>query len=290
MNKKDEILSKISSFPTLPVMAQKLLALLEDPDSGTAEIGKVLQYDPALTANVLKAANSAFLGFSEPVNSLSEASYRIGTKWIMQIALSSLIYSNLHSPAKGYEMTASDLWKHSIAVALMSENLCKLLGIKDGGMIYTAALIHDIGKLVLENAVDENFDNIKDTISSENASFEEAEQEVVGLNHAEAGALIAESWSFPKSIIEIIRCHHNPQEAEEITTALDVVHIADAVCLMQGIGLGRDGLQYRCNEGSLKRLDVTSNIIEKATSQLIDRLESIEHMFSETPKPDPVGR
>ena len=127
MNIRESVVSKVTSFPTLPYMAQRLLSLTNDPEADLSEIGKIVQYDPALTANVLKAANSAFLGFSKPVESLTEASFRIGTNWVFQIAVSSLIYSNLRVPAEGYELSGEDLWRHSLAVALMAENLCSLL-------------------------------------------------------------------------------------------------------------------------------------------------------------------
>ncbi len=290
MNTREQIISRITSFPTLPIMAQKLIALLQDEEANTAEIEKIIHYDPALTANVLKAANSAFLGFREPVNSLAEASYRIGTKWVLQIAFSSLVYSNMKMTVQGYGLTSEDLWKHSIAVALMSENLSKLINIENNGIIFTAGLLHDIGKIVTDESVSESIEEIQQDIDDDMISFEEAEERILGLDHAEAGAMIAETWSFPMPIIQAIRWHHRPEQAETTLPIIDIVHVADAVCLMHGFGIGRDGLQYRCSQESIDRLGLTGAAIEKASSLLIDSFENIEKMFVSAPALNPVGR
>jgi len=290
MNIREQILTKISSFPTLPVITQRLLVLVEDPNTPDSEIGKVIQYDPALTANVLKAANSALLGFAKPVSSIAEAGFRIGKKWIFQLAVSSLIYSNLRVFAHGYDLTAEELWKHSISVALMSENLCKLLHMRDPGVIFTGGLVHDIGKIALQEAVGNYFEQLQDRIDKEGLSFEEAEKNILGIDHAEVGALIAEHWQFSPTIIDMIRWHHNPEGAEQTSSAIDIVHAADAICLMQGLGLGRDGLQYRCSEEALSRLNLTKETVEKAISQLIVSLENIEHIFSDKPSESVLRR
>jgi putative nucleotidyltransferase with HDIG domain len=283
MNIKEQIVSKITSFPTLPVMANRLLHALNDPELASADIAKVIQYDPALTANVLKAANSAFLGFRNPVNSISEAAFRLGTKWIFQIAISSLIYSNLKKPIPGYDLDEEKLWKHSLAVALMSEALCALLRVRDSGSIYTGALLHDIGKAVIGEFVSAHFDEVQSLIDSRKITFEKAEEEVMGIDHAELGALIAENWRFPALIIDCIRWHHSPDSAPNITPAIDIVHIADSISLMEGFGYGRDELQYQFSDKSAARMNVNSNIIELAVSQTVMTLEDIENIFKDMP-------
>ncbi len=283
MNMKDQIVARISSFPTLPVMANRLLHVVNDPESGMSDTAKIIQYDPALTANVLKAANSAFLGFRNPVNSISEAAFRLGTKWIFQIALSSLIYSNLKNPVAGYELGDEKLWRHSLSVALMSEALCSLLRVRDAGTIYTGALLHDIGKIVLGEFMSPHFDEVQAKVDQKGISFEKAEEEVMGIDHAEIGALIAETWRFPATIIDCIKWHHNPDGAPHTAPAIDIVHIADSISLMEGFGFGRDELQYHFSSNSADRMNINSNIIELATSQTIMTLEDVENIFREMP-------
>ncbi|MCP4633800.1 MAG: HDOD domain-containing protein [candidate division Zixibacteria bacterium] len=289
---RDQIISKMASFPTVSAIVSKLLRLIDEDDADFSKISEIIKYDPALTANILKAANSAYLGYSKEVASLSEASIRLGTKWIFKIAVSSLIDSKLKVPAKGYEMSGDDIWRHSMAAAIAAENLCEELKIKDNGQVFTAALLHDIGKIHIGEFLTTKFEEIQNLALENNLSFETAEREILGIDHAEIGGLIAEKWDFPEEIIECIRWHHNPDHAETIASAIDVVHCADALCLMACIGAGKDGLQYKPSDSAISRLNISTNIIELVTSQIIESLDDINNMFedSEVTAEEPVGR
>lgn len=290
MSIEDKIIEKISSFPTLPSMARKLMGLLNDSEISASEIGRVIQYDPALTANLLKAANSVYLGQSRSVDSLSEAFFRLGTKWVYQMSVSSLIYSNLHRPVTGYELSGENLWRHSVAVAQMSDILCESLNIKDKGVVFTAGLLHDMGKIILGEFVSESFDEIQNIVTNEKIPFEEAEKRIIGIDHAEVGGMTAEQWNFPKAIVESIRWHHQPENAETQTDTIDIVHVADATCLIQGFGIGSDDIHYKLNNDSVDRLNITSKILEQAASELVTVLEDIDMMTSENPATNAVGR
>jgi putative nucleotidyltransferase with HDIG domain len=281
MNVKEEIIGRLSSFPTIPVTVNRLLQVLNNQDAVPKEITDVIKYDPALTANVLKAANSAYLGFSKPVESLEDAAFRLGSKWIYQIAVSSLIYSNVKKPAPGYEQSAEDVWRHSVGVAVGAEAIARHVNPTDSGNVFTAGLLHDIGKIALEEFVETSFEKMQNLVDNNNMTFEEAEIEVLGVDHAEIGAMIAEHWHFPEAIIECIRWHHRPDTSPDPTPAVDMVHVADALCLMQGIGLGRDGLQYHPSEESIKRLNVNSSYLETVIFDILNSLDEIDSILNE---------
>lgn len=287
---KSQIVAKLSSFHTLPAIAHQLLSVLNRPDSDSSDISRVIGLDYALTANVLRAANSAYFGFTKPVSSLSEASFRLGTGMISQVAVSSIVYANVRRPATGYGQSAEDLWRHSAAVAVTSENLCRLLQIKNAGAIFTAALVHDIGKAALESWVSENYEDIHRLVIEGDMSFEQAERQVLGFDHAEVGAMVAEHWHFPTELIQAIRWHHDPNPAQGGQPGADIVHVADALCIMQGIGLGYDGLSYKPCPEAIERLKLTGAGIEQVTSQLLDSLSQIEQVLSEQPAVTGVGR
>ncbi len=287
---RTHITEKVSAFPTLPAIAQQLIAVMNRHDSNASEISKVIGLDYALTANVLRAANSAFFGFNKPVSSLTEASFRLGTGFISQIAISSIVYSNVNRPATGYGQTAEDIWRHSAAVAVTSDNLCRLLQIRNAGAVFTAALVHDIGKAVLESWVAKFSSEICSSVQVDKISFEQAERAVLGLDHAEVGAMVAEHWHFPEELIAAIRWHHDPNSAPTGQPIVDIVHVADTICIMQGIGLGDDGLWYRPCQQSIERLNVNSSHIDTVTSQLMDSLASIEELMNVRNTTVPAGR
>ncbi|MDD4050916.1 MAG: HDOD domain-containing protein [candidate division Zixibacteria bacterium] len=283
MSVKADLIQRLSSLPTVPVMANRLVHLLNDPDARPGEISRVIQYDSALTANILKAANSSFLGFTQPVTSLDEATVRLGTNWVFQIAVSSLIYSNLRQPAAGYGMSADETWRHSMAVAVMAEALRDLLHLTSIGTVFTAALLHDIGKIPMGEFVADAFPALQELVDEGNASFEEAEQAILEVDHAEIGALIARQWRFPEAIVDCIRWHHYPEKAPVITPAIDLVHVADAICLLEGLGIGRDDLHYRLCESSIERLRLNQDTTEKAVSQTMAALDAINAAFINAP-------
>ena len=139
--------------------------------------------------------------------------------------------------AKGYGTNAKKLWEHSIAVAVMSQILSRQFYNREDAVLYTAALIHDIGKLVMGEYVVESSEKIFQLVSRQGFSFLEAEEEIIGINHAELGGRIADYWNFPVEIRNAIAYHHRPDllEQEEENNMPSLVYLADQFCLMMGI-------------------------------------------------------
>ncbi len=287
MKIREQIIDKITVFPTINNTILRLLQVVDNNKNDNQDVSQVIMHDPAITANVLKVVNSAYFGFSKPISSLTEAVFKLGRVNIIQIATSSMVYSSINHHALGYKQTANDLWRHSVAVATMSDILCKLINLVESETIFTAAIVHDIGKIALGQYVSQYFDEIQNEVEEQGIPFEEAEQKILCVDHAEVGAMIAEHWSFPSEITKTIRWHHNPGKAKETSLSTDIVHIADALCIMQGLGIGMDGLQYRPQEESLKRLNLTNTHLEVAIAKLIDELEKKETMFA--PEHEIVG-
>ncbi|MEW5924078.1 MAG: HDOD domain-containing protein [Candidatus Zixiibacteriota bacterium] len=279
MEIKGQIEKKVSCIPVLPEVAHRLIRIINDPDSCANDVADVIKHDPAITANILKAANSVYWGHAGTIDSLSSAVMRLGSRRVFEIAMASAMRSIVNQPAKGYDMTARQLWMHSAAVASVAGMLCSNLNFGEGGVIFTAALIHDLGKVVLDEYVGNQFETIWHMAESESLPFDEAERVILGIDHSEVGAKIAEKWNFPEKIVGVIRWHHNPDKAGEVHHSVDVVHVADAICIMQGVGLGRDGLHYILNKASATRLGLSTELLERAMFDAIIALQNYEQMF-----------
>ena len=263
------IISKVDAFPSLPGATTKLLSLINDPDASVAEIEEILRIDPGLTANVLKLSNSAYFGFPSEIGSVRKAIVLLGAKRLMQLVMTSCVNSVMNKPVPGYDLPPGEMWRHSIAVSVAAEGLIKELNIPEADEIFTAALLHDVGKLVLGEFVKDDIKKIEKIVSKD-VSFEAAEQIAFGTDHAQIGAKILESWSLPAEIVSAVRWHHDPDAADETSTLIDIVHVSNVLCLMIGIGAGREGLQYRPSPEVTKRLGIKSAHLEKVASRTLD--------------------
>lgn len=270
MNQKELklILEDVKSFPSMPAAAMKLLSLLKDENTSNNQIEQILRYEPGLTANILKLTNSAYFGLPNKIGSIRQAILMIGWKRLIQIVLTSCVSAIIDKPVQGYDLSAGDLWRHSVAVSVASEILVKELKLKVSEEVFTAALLHDVGKMVLGRYVKEDISAI-DGDEMQDVPFEQVERSMFGIDHAEIGANILQRWSFPPEMIQAVRWHHDPDAAPKPAAMIDVVHVGDVLCLMSGIGVGREGLQYRPSPAACERIGLTEMQLEKVASQTL---------------------
>jgi HD-like signal output (HDOD) protein len=175
----NKIASAIKSFPGMPGTAVKLLALIDDPAMRVSQIEEILRHDPGLTANVLRLANSAYFGIPSKVGSIRQAVILLGLKRLIQMVIAACVSAIMDKSVPGY----------SIAASVAAEGLVKVLKIEAAEEIFTAALLHDVGKLILGDFVKDEFKQIE-TAVAQGISFEMAEKIVLGTNHADVGARI----------------------------------------------------------------------------------------------------
>ena len=280
MNSKQKILAKVRSLPAMASTATKMSKLMEDPNVNISEVVDTIKYDPGLTANVLKMANSAYFGFSNSVNSIRHAIVLMGIKQVHRLVIAASFSSMMGKYVAGYDLEEGGLWRHSVAVAIASEKIDQMLKINMADLAFTAGLLHDIGKLVLSTFVDDDFSKIESEAHKGDKSFEVAEKGILGIDHAEVGGAILEGWNSPRDLVDAVRWHHNPDAfSGESRVVVDVIHVADALCLMGGIGVGREGLHYRPSEEVLKRLGLKILMLESIVSQIMTGMEELKELL-----------
>lgn len=262
----------------MPGAAVKLLALIDDPEINVAQIEKILRQDAGLTANLLKLANSAYLGIPSKVGSVRQAILLLGLKRLIQMVIASCVSAIMDKPVPGYDLPAGELWRHSIAVTVAAEGLVKELNVEAAEEVFTAALLHDVGKLVLGKFVADDFKKIEKALIR-GVTFETAEDMVLGTNHADIGARILSQWSLPPDIVNTVRWHHDPESADQSDMMLDIVHVANVLCLMIGIGVGRDGLQHQPSGVVIERLGLETHHLEKVASQTMQWVTELSEVL-----------
>jgi putative nucleotidyltransferase with HDIG domain len=290
MTEKSAILGQLKNVPSLPSVVVKLQKYLNDPDVSFDQLARVIEYDPGLTANVLQLANSAYFGWTGTIKSVKQAITRLGTNRVFQMVLCMSVAPLVRKPIKGYDMDSEALWHHSIATAMAAEKLVEMLGISGLEEAFTAGMLHDMGKVVMGTFVDIDDEPIKEIVKSDGLAFNEAERMVLGIDHAEVAGELLQSWNLPDEVVAAARWHHEPDKAEpEFQQIVDIIHVADVLCLNVGWGGGSDAMQYRLNEEANERLGTRVGVAEDVILQVMLGLDDIKGMFSSNKEGEPHG-
>ena len=277
----DSILKSIDKIPAFPATIQKVMGLLRNDDYAVTDVVNVIKYDQAVAANILKICNSAYFGVRQKIKTIHEAVVYLGQQQLIRAVQTAGISRFYQKGGIGYVALSRDLWEHSVAVALMSQILFRNLQKREDPVLYTAALLHDVGKIIMGEYVHEYFEQIMDRVKSEKCSFLEAEEDIIGINHADLGGRIAAHWNFPPEIRDVIAYHHRPDLLkEEDKTNAWIVYLSDQICLMMGIDGGVDALAYRGLEDVMKFFDLKSVDLEKNFIILSDELEKAKDFIN----------
>ncbi|MGD8292778.1 MAG: HDOD domain-containing protein [Desulfobacterales bacterium] len=275
-----DIVEQIDLLAPIPAIASQIMITSEDPDSSMSEIADLIANDPALTANLMKICNSAYFSLPRKVESLKEAVSWVGTDQIVELVLANTLSKNFAKGLEGYGLGEGELWRHAVTSAHVAKGLAHRCGIyQSKHLIFTAALLKDIGKLVLGRFVAFSAEKINILVHSQGYSFNDAEKLVIGMNHEELGALVGEKWSFSETLINIIRHHHLTDESARRNRETALVYLADIICMMMGICTGTDGLSYRFYGDVLKQINVTEKDLQAIIAETSDQQEKIEYLL-----------
>ncbi len=280
MSRRDEIMSTILDIESMPAASVEATKFLSDPEADMSDIVRAIEYDPGLTSNLLRMANSAYYGASDGIGSVRDAIVRLGTYQIYQMVVSWGFSSLALRSVPGYGLTSGKLWEHSIGVAVGAEQISSELRFRTVDHAFTAGLLHDIGKIALGAYVAVDIDSILQMVNEEKVSFEVAERQALGVDHAEAGAVLLEHWGFPENIVEACRWHHQPESLIDESPVLDLVHLADSMCLMGGIGVGVDENNYKTSSLVLSRLRLDPFMNDKVVSEILSKLDAMCGLFA----------
>ena len=284
MSRREEILASIESVPSMPAAAIEAIALLQDPDVDVGKLMQTIEYDPGLTSNLLRLANSAYYGGARTISSLRDAIVRLGTKCILQMVVASAASPLIRPALSGYDLPPGELWRHSVAVAVGAEQVAAALGVQTPDQAFTSGLLHDVGKILLGTFMEVDAGPIINLARAEQISFEVAERRVLGIDHAEAGAALLEAWELPETIVRVNRWHHSPEGFAGDPLVVDLVHVADALCLQGAIGAGgADGLHYRPSHEVVERIGLTTLAAETAVCGIMQGLSDLGGLFDDGP-------
>lgn len=273
------VIKEIKNLKPIPAVVTSLLEIIDDPNASMNEITKIIQYDPAITADLLRTANSAYFGLKRPAETIQEAAMMLGTDHVVDLVMLKVSAQVAKGTQKGYDLHEGALWKYSVSSALIAKQVAVQLDLPNKNSIFSAALLKDIGKTVLDKFIRDAFEKISNLVINENFSFMEAEKQIIGVDHAELGAMIAKMWKFSPRMVGIIRNHHLSSETMVRDKDLAVVYLSDCICMMMGMGVGADGLAYRFHPQAMDHIGISAEDTLKIIADFACRMDEVEMLL-----------
>lgn len=259
----------------MPAFSQDLVAYLQDPEADFARVTEMIQYDPGLTANILRMANSVAYGGVRKVDSLRAALPRLGINRVLEMVLALTVSTRLVADLPGMGLRGDDLLRHSIFTAVAAGELARLLGMRHTEMAFTIGLLHDLGMVALDPFVAAHKGRLDASFEASDRSFEHVEQEVLGIDHAEAGARILADWGLSDAVVTAVRWHHEPERVEAHRELVNLIHLADILAFSQGIGTGDYGMGYRASSEAIGALGLRQKQVEYVASETVDKMREL---------------
>jgi len=279
MNAIQEMLKEIKLLKPMPQIAGRIMKIVEDPKSSLGDVAELIMYDPSLTANILKMCNSVFFSLPRKVDSVQEAISMMGLDQIVDLVLLKGGAENLKKGQDGYGLHEGELWRHAVSSAIIAKDLGEKKESKNKHLLFTAALLKDIGKVILDRYVSESMIKITGLVQSEKYSFGEAEKKVIGINHAELGGIVAKMWGFSPKMIFMITNHHLTDKSARKDPDTAIIYLADIVCMMMGIGGGTDGLAYRFHKDVLDHMEINSTDLQEIIAGFGEKMQKVEDLM-----------
>ena len=275
----EAVYESLTSLPVFPKVVHQVMQMLDDPDVTNRQISDVLKFDPGLTANILKVTNSAFFGVQQQVNDLDTAVALLGHQRLREVLVTGAAMPFLSRSLSGYEMSHEDLWVHSVGCAVVSEVVARAKGIQDEATVYTASLLHDIGKIVMDLYIGPRLEEVLILAKQEEISFSEAEWRVVGTDHALVGSSILKQWDFPPDIARAVRRHHDPDlyVQDELSACLAMSNI---IAVQLGFGVGADGFRYVLDERLLEVMGFDRRELHSLYGQALESYLRAQDLFT----------
>ncbi len=252
-----EIKTAMDRLQPIPQVALKALRLINEGGYTIDELADEIRKDQVITARMLSLANSALFSKRSHIETLDHALVYLGQDQLVKLILTASVHSFFDQSTSGYSLCKGGLYHHSIGCAEVAEALAVKTQKADHRIAYTAGLLHDIGKVVLDQYVAPAYPLFYRQAMERNENLIATEQRLLGVDHTEVGYLLAKQWLFPESLVCLIRHHHEPNREDEYKPLAVIVYVADLLLSRFHIGFELERLDTRELADLLGCIDLT---------------------------------
>jgi len=274
LKRRVDALKNLPTFPESVVRINQIITQI-GPKESVRMIADAIETDPVLCARILRLVNSAFYGVSGAMVTIFDALLMLGLDIVKGLILSTTV-SDVFA---GRNAALNGLWEHSYGAAVAAGALGKTLGLPKVEEISAAALMHDIGKMVLASQLQDEYRAVVAHAVERRITVRQAEWHLLGVTHDEIGHWLVLRWKLPASLAEPIARHHEPTKAGKFTDAAAVVHIADLMIRGYGFGFAGDRVMPAMDDGAWRHLSLTHEKLRAAIRRLqTDLHEALRHV------------
>jgi HD-like signal output (HDOD) protein len=277
---KRKILRKMEDLPPMPQIVIKAHEFMRDPNAGINDLVKLFEKDQSIVANVLRLGNSAYYGVSGKIATVKHAAVLLGLKTLSEIITMAGISNLMGRELSGYGFDSGDLWRHSLAVGFGAQFLADRVKPSLSNDAFVAGLIHDAGKIVLDDYVLERKDEIQTFMAVGDQTYLDAEKNLLGLDHAEIAGNICKKWIIPDTITQGIRWHHHPARSDGSQLSL-ILHVADYFAKMSGMGTSINDLSYQMEAEAFESLGFKEEELDYLLVAVMESVETIAAEFQD---------
>jgi putative nucleotidyltransferase with HDIG domain len=264
-----DIKKTMDQLQSIPQIALGIAGMISD-DCDIASIAAEIRKDQVLSAKILRLSNSSYLGVPRKIDSIDQAIAILGDKTLLQLIITAQTEHLLTSADKGYSLTRGGLFYHALATARLSERLSHRTGRIKPDLAYTAGLLHDIGKIVLDQYLAKMKPLFYRMMQEHGEDSKSIEQKIFGIDHNQVGLELSENWGLPQVIKDVTLFHHCPEKADSNADIVRLIHLADAITQKFFPGFIMESLDTAPLEGSMRVLGLTPQAITNDLSVLVD--------------------
>jgi putative nucleotidyltransferase with HDIG domain len=275
----DNYINRVKQLPPAPQLLPELLDILNKPNLDSNRVVRLIAYDPSLTANVLQACNSASSAPQEPIIDLDSAVLRLGFQEIYRLVASILGAELLCPRTQSHVRDAAQLWQHSVATAVAAQLIAREVD-DDPHLAFTAALLHDLGKIVLSEACQESYARLIEEVESNQFSLLEAEKRILGVQHSEVGGRLLTRWKFPLNLVTAVWFHAHPAAAQSNGQRVAaIVYLGNLVAYLIGYGYGHHAVTLRGRGDVLDILKLEPDALPRFMMMTWAEVGAIQRLF-----------
>lgn len=261
---------QIKELSTLPGVILKILEVMNNPVSDARDVEREIMEDPVITAKVLRVANSPFYGTDRDISTISQAVVLMGFAEVQNIALSVSIFSRFAEPTRMFDRR--EFWEHCFATAIAAEALQRRVSAQTNEG-FVAGLLHDIGRIVLDQYFPDEFREIATLAEAQKISLLEAERKILGVTHGDVGYWVTEQWNLPTILTDSILFHHSPFSCRESYVLTSIVHVADVISKAFGSYMTKEIPATSKDESAFRLLNLDSEKVMELADLITKKME-----------------